>query len=72
MPICPHCGLWHDGRILKMCPPAKRDRWTNEEREQWREDFKRRNPGVRFAPSSAEMARRFGHLARTKGQSDAL
>lgn len=38
--------------------------WTRTERDRWRELTKQRLPWIRFAPSTEEMARRFGHLSK--------
>ncbi len=56
--VCPHCKLWHDGKIITHC--LDRDRWTHAERDVWRARAKRIDPGIQFAPSTAVMQDRFG------------
>jgi hypothetical protein len=64
--LCPHCKLWHDGKVIAHC--LDNDRWTRVERDELREQIKRRSPGIRFAPSTARMQDRFG----ARNRADAL
>lgn len=56
--LCPHCGLWHDGRVIARC--LDNDPWTDGERDAHREQLRRRYPAITFAPSTAQMQDRFG------------
>jgi hypothetical protein len=64
--LCPHCKLWHDGRIITRC--LDDDRWTKAERDELREQMKRRDPAIRFAPSTARMQDLFGARNRADAQ----
>jgi diadenosine tetraphosphatase ApaH/serine/threonine PP2A family protein phosphatase len=61
---CPHCGALHD-RVCRQ-PDGSIDRtpWTRAERDQWREQARREDPSIQFAPSSAQMQERFGERNR--------
>lgn len=54
---CPHCAEVH-GPQNPMC--ADRERWTDAEKDAWREQTRRVYPWMQFAPSSRVMADRFG------------
>lgn len=46
--LCPHCGLDHTTGP-KMCPDT--GRWTREEKDRWREQARKRDPGIRSTPT---------------------
>jgi hypothetical protein len=56
---CPHCGEPLGGHVC-----ADRERWTNRERDEMRAIIRHLHPTVLFAPSSAQMADRFGERNR--------
>lgn len=55
-----------DFGLAELTRKAQERRWTKEERDRFFVLIRRRYPGIRFVPSSAEFARRFGHLGRIK------
>lgn len=65
-PLCPHCRLWHDGRIIRFCPDRRK--WTQAERDALRAIVRRRNPSLQFAPSTAQMQARFGARNRADAE----
>jgi hypothetical protein len=64
--LCPHCKLWHDGKVITHCLDS--DRWTRAERDELREQLKRRHPAIRFSPSTARLQDLFG----ARNRADAL
>lgn len=56
---CPHCTIDHRAPgNPPYCPDTRR--WTTAERDAWRAQARRENPGIAFAPSTAQLAARFG------------
>lgn len=57
-----------EARWAELMAVAKERRWTDAERDETRVLWRRLEPAVQFSPSTAVMASRFGHLARTKAR----
>lgn len=69
--LCPHCGADHS-KPPRHCLDT--NRWTQAERDEWLRRAKLIEPGIRLAPSTREMADRFGErnrLDRERENSDA-
>lgn len=65
--LCPHCKVEYPPRPnIHVC--ADRDRWTDEEREEWRKIAQRRWPGTEQPkpPSTRVMADRGLYAAADK------
>lgn len=59
---CPHCGEPSFTTPGHVC--ADRSPWTRAERDEWRAVARRVSPTIQFAPSSEQMAARFGERNR--------
>lgn len=61
---CPHCGPLHDRVCRNPDGTVDRTPWSTAQRDEWRDRARRLNPGMRFAPSSANFQARFGKRNR--------
>jgi hypothetical protein len=57
---CPHCGPLHDHVCRNPDGSIDKTAWTRAERDAWRDQARRDDPSITFAPSSAQMQERFG------------
>lgn len=63
---CPHCGVQYD-KGVHLC--KDHDRWTREERDEWRRIARILTPTIQFSPSTAVLQNRFG--ARNRADMEA-